>query len=1280
MAVKADTEFQVKLGVKDEASAGINAAAKAADGAKPSFTELGASVIVLNQAFELAKKVYEAVIDPIAECTKAFIEQQAETYKLANSMAVVGDYSDGALKSFQAFAEELQNTANIDHGVAESLLGTAKLLGLNDTAAKKMVKTAASLAVAMGTNVKTAFEHLQAAQSGMVRGLARFAPQLKGLTEDQLKAGAATDLLAKRFGGLAEAATKSVAGTEQAVTLKLKDLKEEIGKLIVDIFDVPGANVRKVEFLNAVLEFFQNEIRPAVMEVKAQFMIFFDAVKDGLSAIDFKGLAEQFKYIGIAVGGLAAVFAVGAIAPFLIALATAVASFLALAAGITVVLLLGDLLYKNMSHLGDVAKFIGNGIMYTYNSLIAGMLELIQAGMDGLAKLVENIPGVGKGMAGLLKAGVAEISTELDGIYKRAVDTGTAAGEAWGKLDQGALGKLWSEGEKYLTKYKGTYDQLQKEKHPAGAMPSDVVAPKNQAKFSGFDPLSKEYQKTLEEMAKKNDDLNRAIKERSGTEIEAAKIERDNSLKNIADLTEQIRLHNMLSPEVQAKLNAQSEEVQQNFELKIADIPKTWQDYLDDFKDAGAVIGKGLSTTFGDSLPKAFDDAVNGNFSDAWSALMQSNFKEGGLLVGRGIVMTAKTIGQAVGSVLGDVLKGAMLALKGIFSGDWINQFADFIQNIGTIPEKLMGAFSHLDSTITSLVNNLPKMIEQFMQMIPKFMDSIMKAFPKLIDMFVAYAPKIVGMMADVGPKIIGMILDAIPKIIDIIPVLFDKLEHTLPVVIGKLMDALPEIIFSVFRAIPKIIHSILEVLIMVITTILDKIGPIIESIIEGLIGAIGDIVVDIVEQLLVKGGIEKIIGGILRAIPQIISAIIVGLWRGILALVAAIKRFFTGGKIEVPPEIKNFGKNFATAVQNGIKAVARDSSKLFAIKDLEQTFANANPAQALQDAVVQAMDGLSNEFANLLQMLLDAWRWLWDNILGPFCDMLRTLWLWVYDNIITPIINGLRDVWQWVYNNIIGPFIGIIQTAFTAVMNFFDRLSNIVYQAFAPIFNFFGGLGTQIWAAFTGVINWFSGSFFAIVNGAWSGVEAFLSRFQLPNWPTPGWLNTLLDGIHQLFNAPGWINDLKDLINKLSSINLGSIGGLGGGSGGGNIVTTATNALNPANWSTGGLVKPIYAAAGFTPQGTDTVPAMLTPGEMVVNREATMANLGALKLMNQSRQPVNQQPGGLQIGAITIAAKTNLDADSIRREVVPALLQEIKSRSQAGEYLMSSQGVRNYR
>lgn len=67
-------------------------------------------------------------------------------------------------------------------------------------------------------------------------------------------------------------------------------------------------------------------------------------------------------------------------------------------------------------------------------------------------------------------------------------------------------------------------------------------------------------------------------------------------------------------------------------------------------------------------------------------------------------------------------------------------------------------------------------------------------------------------------------------------------------------------------------------------------------------------------------------------------------------------------------------------------------------------------------------------------------------------------------------------------------------------------------------------------------------------------------------------------------------------------------------------IKRSRTRAQEPQTRANGGL---IYASNGtlvnFRPQGTDTVPAMLTPGEFVVNRRSTQKHLPLLKAINNS-------------------------------------------------------------
>ena len=67
-----------------------------------------------------------------------------------------------------------------------------------------------------------------------------------------------------------------------------------------------------------------------------------------------------------------------------------------------------------------------------------------------------------------------------------------------------------------------------------------------------------------------------------------------------------------------------------------------------------------------------------------------------------------------------------------------------------------------------------------------------------------------------------------------------------------------------------------------------------------------------------------------------------------------------------------------------------------------------------------------------------------------------------------------------------------------------------------------------------------------------------------------------------------------------------------------------------PVNKQSGGIV---YANNGmlipYQPKGTDTVPAMLTPGEFVVNREATQQNLGLLQAINKGQDITNHLSDG---------------------------------------------------
>lgn len=70
------------------------------------------------------------------------------------------------------------------------------------------------------------------------------------------------------------------------------------------------------------------------------------------------------------------------------------------------------------------------------------------------------------------------------------------------------------------------------------------------------------------------------------------------------------------------------------------------------------------------------------------------------------------------------------------------------------------------------------------------------------------------------------------------------------------------------------------------------------------------------------------------------------------------------------------------------------------------------------------------------------------------------------------------------------------------------------------------------------------------------------------------------------------------------------------------------------------GIVGFARGGSIFKPKGTDTVPAMLTPGEFVINRKSAQANLPLIKQINDARGPVYAAGGRL----INRAAKLHED------------------------------------
>lgn len=99
-----------------------------------------------------------------------------------------------------------------------------------------------------------------------------------------------------------------------------------------------------------------------------------------------------------------------------------------------------------------------------------------------------------------------------------------------------------------------------------------------------------------------------------------------------------------------------------------------------------------------------------------------------------------------------------------------------------------------------------------------------------------------------------------------------------------------------------------------------------------------------------------------------------------------------------------------------------------------------------------------------------------------------------------------------------------------------------------------------------------------------------------------------------------------------------------GGGGGGGNLVMRAG----------GGMIPKYFRSGGFA-RGTDTVPAMLTPGEFVVSRSAVKSfGIDGLKAINSG----TYSSDSVYNYSVNVSVKSDANPDEIARAVMTQIKQ----------------------
>lgn len=315
----------------------------------------------------------------IKEIIDAASEADESITALNTSLKISGEFSEKASKDFQNYASAVQNSTKFSEDAVLSNVALSKSYGLTNEQAKKVSAAALELATVQGVSLETATRQLTQTFDGQLGKLAKTVPALKGLTDEQLRSGAAADLVKKQFEGAAEAAGNTFSGASIKAKNAFGEVLEKTGSFITQnpVF-VEAIKIASQEF-NSLAQKIDNNKAP----IK-------DLLNDGIILL-IEGLNL------LAQGAL--VLAKGAITKFSSVLYVASAALQALI---------------------NTAKLLTNVLNEVFRSVI-GLLSAAFVALNSFLGLLLKIPGVDKAFKAI-GTSAKDVQKGLDDASKSAED------------------------------------------------------------------------------------------------------------------------------------------------------------------------------------------------------------------------------------------------------------------------------------------------------------------------------------------------------------------------------------------------------------------------------------------------------------------------------------------------------------------------------------------------------------------------------------------------------------------------------------------------------------------------------------------------------------------------------------------------------------------------------------------------------------------------------------------------------------------------------------------
>lgn len=1074
-------------------------------GISSALTSLAGATIAALSFRELARG--------IASSVKEASSAEAALAKLGSAMRSTGAYTDSSLETFKAFAAQLQKTTKFDDDAIISQLGLAKSFGLTNKQAMLVVDTATNLASAMGTDLESATRELSGTFNGAIGRLGKLNPTLGSLTEAQLKAGQATEILNKQFAGTASGQLDTFTGSVAQVENAWGDLKQALGEIIISnpvviqgfrqikewlVGLTDSIAAHRLEWKRLVTEGMLTFLSVADKVVKGmKFVIengvpFLNLIIDITRALAvFGGLVGTFKTISLVaqvVSATNAMVALGASASALIAalggpwivviaaVGTALAS-LAYAVGIfdsnirETALDLTDATDAVDKHREAISKLQATYKDDSTKTLQAKLAGLKKSYNDLQQQIFKMAEGPSKTSAEFF---LAEIFTEIqavDNLIKDKQKEATAAAKSESaKRREYSKARLLAERdlaalETDLVK-QTEEDKLLIIAQAFGA--TETLAFQSQMRLNIINGESWKNEIDLEEKYSK---AKIAIRTKALDRIEEIRKAREESEKNALEERERnlVDFANIENDIARTTSDENLEYLRQQLGLeetltflslqrklqmegKYQEAKALEEKKYQDAHKKELVTAATATTAFGET---PIFDSLSNTFEKLWGKLPDWSKQ-----ILNGIIEVASAIADAVVMVAD--------ASKYIFSGEFIKDLTEVVKDFGDIPTSFVDAFRELDKTLDpsgEFVKSLNVGLYQIVNAVPTFINQIIDRLPEVVNKVVEGIGSIAETLFSSPEgeqsrfqKLTDAFLAAAEKIIG-------KLIEEAPRLISQLLEAGGKIIDSILKVLPVLIDklpAIFEEVFKQLPVIFDKILKALPELIRAVFKVLPDLISSMADAL------PELLVSLADNLPDIMVAIIEGVAEALPIIIEKlIDSFLIKGGLERIAKALfmlqlKLGPILVEALFNSAVKMVTKLGEVF-----KDALGNVGKSGILKEMGIKISDSFKKELGKMGPVL----KKLGEDLFKGFNIKFSAV---NYADYGDQIYQGFWTAWNK-YKNIFEDAGTAIWTAFKELWDEFYKIfadaGTLLWTSFKELWdsfvNIFADAGTSLWTAF---------------------------------------------------------------------------------------------------------------------------------------------------------------------------------------------------------------------